>query len=133
VRRLELNLVKKSAGPHKQLLKNDAGDTCLTINRRLLPKVGQPMRRWLLWEAMPGANQPSSIPAPDHKQDIYLGHYGHYALYVDGSQADRFSEFVIFITAAAASVPNPASNGSATGKGPQKAQPGVLLTNGSGG
>ena len=96
------------------------GQVCLTINQRLLPKVPG-LGRWLLWEPQAGATKGSSRPAPKPDRDIFLGTYGHYALYVDGRQPDRFSEFVIFITAAAVSTPNPSSNGATTGSGAPKA------------
>ncbi len=130
--RLELKGISSSfAGKNtaSQLL-NTSGKVCLTINRRLLPKPGH--GRWLLWEALPGASQPSSVPAPDHAKDIYLGIYGHYTLFVDGGQQDRFAEFVIFLTAASASVPNPSSIGSATGQGMPKAPSATVLTSGGG-
>jgi hypothetical protein len=96
-----------------------SGQVCLTLNQRLLPRPGQ--GRWLLWEALPGANRRNSEPPPNPDRDVFLGVYGHYALYVDGRQPDRFAEFVIFITAAAISTPNPSSNGASTGQGAPKA------------
>lgn len=135
LRRLELKgLGKQSAssksGTAASSLVSKSGKTCLTINRRLLPKHGY--GRWLLWEALPGASRGNSNPAPNHEKDIYLGLYGHYALYVDGDQPERLAEFVIFITAAASSVPNPSSEGSANGTGKTKAPSSVLLTSGGG-
>ena len=106
-----------------------AGGVCLTINRRLLPRqTGQ--SRWLLWDGLPGVGRGSSNPPPNPDRDIFLGRYGAYALYVDGSQPERFSEFVIFITAAAASTPNPSTNGASTGSGQPKAPAGTTLLSG---
>ncbi|MGO8777874.1 MAG: hypothetical protein ACLQKK_02980 [Rhodomicrobium sp.] len=135
VHRLELKGISKQLASSKignaaASLLNKNGKVCLTINRRLLPRDS--LGRWLRWEALPGASRPSSIPAPDHQRDVYLGLYGHYALYVDGNQPDRFAEFVIFITGAATSALNPASNGAASGNGMQRASPGVVLTSGGG-
>ncbi len=132
--RLELkgissSFAAKNTSTASQLL-NQNGKVCLTINRRLLPKPHH--GRWLLWEALPGASRPTSIPAPNPAKDIYLGTYGGYALYADGEQQDRFAEFVIFITAASASVPNPSSQGSATGQGQSKAPSATVLATGSG-
>ncbi len=131
--RVELKSISKIAsgtGSGASLLKNNANKVCLTINRRLLPKPND--GRWLLWEALPGAKKANSNPAPDHQRDFYLGLYGHYALYVDYNQPDRFSEFVIFVTAAASSTLNPASAGAANGNR-QSAPSGVALTSGGGG
>ncbi len=135
VHRLELKgLFKRSAGSKSATaassLISKSGKVCLAINRRLLPRPGQ--GRWLLWEPLPGASRPVSIPAPDHAKDVYLGLYGHYALYIDGNQPERLPEFVIFITAASVSVPNPSSEGAANGTGKSKAPSSVLLTSGGG-
>ncbi len=135
VHRLELKglskqLASSKSGNAAASLVNKNGKVCLTINRRLLPRDS--LGRWLRWEALPGASRPTSIPAPDHQRDVYLGLFGHYALYVDGNQPERFAEFVIFITGAATSTLNPASNGAASGNGMQRASPGVVLTSGGG-
>ncbi len=72
VHRLELKELgrqfagSKSASAASSLV-SKSGKTCLAINRRLLPRRGQ--GRWLLWEPLPGASRPASIPAPDHEKD----------------------------------------------------------------
>jgi hypothetical protein len=111
---------------HGGYKRSDAPKSCLAPNRRLLPTTG---RRWLLWTSLPGANRPSSNPPPS-ENDFLLGQYGFYLLYVDLNQADRLSQFELFIAAAATSAPSPSGGGSSAPSKPKSSiavTPGILL------
>jgi hypothetical protein len=53
--------------------------------------------QWLHWRALPGAAKPDNYDP----NDVYLGQYGHYLLFVAAGQEQKAAKFALFILAAA--------------------------------
>ncbi len=125
----EADCVSQKAFP-----RDDEKSLCLNINPRLLPPNygrGRFAGRWLKWRSLPGAARPDSVPPPE-QDDISLGQYGNYQLYLDKTQPQRFAQFQLFIAVAATSSPNPSSAGGggspAKAKGATAIPTGIILT-----
>jgi hypothetical protein len=96
----------------------------LQVNERL--EAG-----WLRWRSIPGAPAHARADRSPGPNDIFLGRYGFYLLYVAPEDADKFAEFTLFVLTATlqgsgGGAPGAASTGGgAASKGPTKefAQP----------
>jgi hypothetical protein len=83
-----------------------AGKTKYVANKRL--KGG-----WLHWRGLPGATRPDTY----QEGDILVGRSGHYELYVDQKQPERFADFTIFVLAASTQADSAVTGGSGGGSG----------------
>jgi hypothetical protein len=92
------------------------GPTCLVCRkcngrRSVLVANDKLKGRWLHWRSLPGATRSDNYD----DNDIPLGQYGHYELFVDRNQADKFADFSIFALAASTLTDSAVSGGSGGG------------------
>jgi hypothetical protein len=93
-------------GPGCVLCISSAYKRKLVVNPRL-------SGHWLHWRASTGAS--GTRPDTYNEGDISLGRFGHYELFVDPHQSEKFPEFVAFILAA--STQSDTGGGSSAGGG----------------